>query len=103
MQQAAKVGDTIKGHDDCPDVTIKTGSPTVFVNGKPAARVGDIGYSHGCDNIEYLHPMHAPVITTGSSKVFINGKPAARVGDSTSCLDGIISHISSGGGSVFWA
>lgn len=103
MQKAARVGDTIAGHDFCPPVTIATGSPTVFIGSRPAARVGDIGTAHGCDNIEYMHPNHQPTITTGSSKVFIDGRPAARLGDQTTCLDGITSTITTGDGSVLWA
>lgn len=103
MQKAARVGDIIAGHDSCPAVAIRTGSPTVFVGGRPAARVGDVGNAHSCDNVEFLHPSHAPEIITGSAKVFINGRPAARVGDATTCLDGITSTITTGDGSIFWA
>jgi len=44
------------------------GSPTVFINGKPVMRAGDI-YDDGS------------LLTQGSATVFINNQPAARVGD----------------------
>lgn len=46
------------------------GSPSVFINGKPAVRVGD---RTGCG-----------VVVQGSSTVFVNGKPLARAGDGVS-------------------
>ena len=46
------------------------GSSDVFINGKPAARLGD--------------KTNCGVVVRGSSNVFINGKPMARVGDNTS-------------------
>ena len=48
-------------------------SATVFIGGKPAARVGDQATCIG--------PLD--VIAQGSTSVFIDGKPAARVGDPT--------------------
>lgn len=49
------------------------GSSNVFINGLPAARVGDMAVCHG--------PTDS--IATGSHTVFINRKPAARMGDRT--------------------
>ena len=51
--------------------TISSGSGDVFINGLPAARVGD---ATSC----------GATIVTGSSTVFINGKPAALLGAATS-------------------
>ena len=48
------------------------GSPDVFINGKPAAVQGD---ATGCGGS----------IVTGSSGVFINGKPMAAAGDAAGC------------------
>lgn len=50
---------------------IANGSPNVFINGVPAARIGD---STGC----------GATILSGSSTVFINGVPAAIMGSATS-------------------
>ncbi|UBV44827.1 PAAR domain-containing protein (plasmid) [Deinococcus taeanensis] len=78
MPPAARLGD----QHVCPQSTgwtphvggpINAGSPTVFVGGRPAARVGDSCVCVG--------PPDS--ITQGSGTVRINGKPAARLGDRT--------------------
>jgi uncharacterized Zn-binding protein involved in type VI secretion len=51
------------------------GSPNVFINGRPAATLGD---KTGCGG----------VTVGGAANVFINGKPAARVGDLTTGCPG---------------
>lgn len=51
---------------------IAQGSGNVFIEGSPAARLGD-ATTHPC------------VVAGGSSSVFINGSPAARIGDGVSC------------------
>ncbi|MFP8966458.1 PAAR domain-containing protein [Pokkaliibacter sp. CJK22405] len=53
---------------------VAAGAPNVFINGVPAARVGDRLICNG--------PPDS--IKQGSATVFINGKPAARQGDGTS-------------------
>jgi uncharacterized Zn-binding protein involved in type VI secretion len=56
---------------------ILSGSPNVFIDGLPAARVGDNGiHAGGCGPTSY-------VIKGGDPSVLIDGKPAARVGDPT--------------------
>jgi uncharacterized Zn-binding protein involved in type VI secretion len=56
--------------------TISTGSPDVFVNGIPVARVTDI----------YICSIHGPnPIIKGSSRLWANGLPVARIGDPTAC------------------
>lgn len=54
------------------------GSPTVRVNGQPAARVGDFA---NCPLFTGFVPHVGGDISSGSSTVRINGLPAARVGD----------------------
>jgi uncharacterized Zn-binding protein involved in type VI secretion len=71
----------------CNDV-LAEGSKNVFVEGKPAARVGDRG---SCGAFTLL----------GSSSVRINGKPAVRVGDQVQCANGRIGVIRDGASSVF--
>lgn len=56
-----------------PSGAVSQGSPNVFVNGLPAARVTD---AESCD---------AGKVAQGSAGVFINGLPAARVGDKVTC------------------
>lgn len=72
MTSAARKGD----QHACPQTGhgvngIATGSPNVFINGVPAARIGD---STSC----------GANIISGSSSVFINGLPAAIMGSATS-------------------
>lgn len=81
MPAATRVSDNNTGHDSCPAVALAAGSPTVFINGQAAGRVGDPYNSHGCRT----HATHTPTISGGSSTVFINGKAAGRVGDPVSC------------------
>lgn len=90
---ATRQDDCCTGHDSCPPVPLVEGSPDVFINKKPAGRVGDHYASHGCIS----HPDHQDVIAAGSSTVFINGKPAARVGDAVS----ISGAVRNGSGDVF--
>lgn len=80
MPEATRLNDNCTGHDACPPVPLAEGSPNVYINGRPAGRVGDHYMSHGC----VTHPSHQDVIAAGSSKVVINGKPAARIGDAVS-------------------
>jgi uncharacterized Zn-binding protein involved in type VI secretion len=56
---------------------ITTGSSHVFVNGRPAARVGDRGTHAACCGPNTF------TIVGGDSSVLIDGKPAARVGSQT--------------------
>ena len=57
---------------------IVTGARRTYVNGRPAARLGDL---HVCPL-----PFHGTTrIVTGSTKTFIEGRPAARMGDRTGC------------------
>lgn len=73
MPKIARLGDT-SSHGG----TIIRGAGRTLVNGKPAARKGDM---HSCPI-----PGHGVTpITSGSSSVFIEGSPAARAGDSTGC------------------
>lgn len=78
MPAAARVGDP--GIPHCSSYVIANGSGDVFVNGRPAARLGDLSTPH-------LRPAglfcvtHVAPIIKGSNSVFINGRPAARQGD----------------------
>lgn len=80
MPAVTRLQDNCTGHDSCPSVPLVTGSPTVFVNGKPKGRVTDQYQSHGC----VTHLSHQDVISQGSSTVFCDGLAVARVGDSVS-------------------
>lgn len=77
MPSAARRGDPGVVH--CSGYVIASGSTDVFINGRPAARVGDPSTTH-------LKPggpcvPHSASISAGSPNVFVNGKSLARVGD----------------------
>lgn len=77
MPLAARLGDTIS-HGGA----IVSGSPIVFIDGRPGARLGD---AVACS-------LHGPqVIVTGSAIVSYDCMPAARMGDTTSCGATIVS------------
>lgn len=70
-EQAARLNDT-GSHGG----KIITGSDVVSIDGRKAARVGDI----------YDCPEHGPnPIITGSDVLFIGSKAAARIGSLTEC------------------
>lgn len=76
---------------------IDKGSPNVFINGLPAARMTDT-------SDEWTVPSCSTgtgVIIGGSGNVFINGLPAARKGDAVSPHTDIPGEITSGSGNVF--
>lgn len=68
MTNAARIGDPL----DCGD-NIAQGSGNVFINNKPAVRVGDATMGHGC--------WPPTAIAAGAGTVFINNIPAVKVGD----------------------
>ena len=84
MPPQARLGDKSQVPNDshgclgCPHSCVgpaTSGSPDVFVNGKPALRVGDQGtHSSCCGDNNW-------VAQTGSATVFINNKAAHREGD----------------------
>lgn len=88
MPQAARKGDPGTVH--CSGYVIATGSGDVFINGRPAARVGDTSTSHLRPAGRFCVPHVAP-IARGSTTVFINGRPAARQGDPLSSCTRIAS------------
>lgn len=77
MPAAARQGDS--GVPHCSSFVIATGSPNVFINGRPAASVGDISTSH----LMPASPVcvaHVATITSGSPRVLVNGRPMATLG-----------------------
>lgn len=80
MPSVAFKGSTCTGDGCFPPRESTSGSPNVFINGKPALRVGDTWEVHSCGD-----SSHDGVQATGSRFVFVNGKPLARVGDDVSC------------------
>lgn len=86
MPAAARLGDKAQVDADahgCPACPhpgvgpIVTGSPDVFVNGKPAARQDDLGIHAVCCGPNNF------TIKKGSPTVYVNGKPFARMNDQT--------------------
>jgi uncharacterized Zn-binding protein involved in type VI secretion len=70
---------TDPGVPHCTGYTIATGSPDVFVNNLPVARVRDLSTPHLLPGSPC--PSHVSAIQSGSSTVFVNGRAMARVGD----------------------
>jgi uncharacterized Zn-binding protein involved in type VI secretion len=62
---------------------ITTGSSHVLVNGRPAARVGDVGVHSACVGPNTFE------IVSGDSSVLINGRAAAKVGSTTKHCGGM--------------
>jgi len=91
MSSVARLADTCTGHGCWPSRPNDQGSSDVFVNSRPAHRVGDHWITHVCGS------AHDSVLAAGSSTVFVNGKPIGRVGDSIACG----SFIKTGSGDVF--
>lgn len=72
-------GECYAGHDDVPEgepkefvTTFVTGAATVFMNNKPVALVGSVGYTD-CG--------HTTTALTGSNTVFVEGKAIHQKGD----------------------
>ena len=79
--KAVKVGDIGTEHDGFHPTKVTAGSGDVFIDGVPAARVGDPLEPHD----KPKNPPHGRVIATGSSTVFINGRPDGITGGAISC------------------
>jgi uncharacterized Zn-binding protein involved in type VI secretion len=75
MKQLARLGDT------CGGTPIVTAASSVFVEGKPAAKVGSAVAPHG-----HGDHVHAPTVVTGIVSVLIEGQPAAHLGSKTTCV-----------------
>lgn len=80
-KHAAKVGNIGTDHEGFYPTPITAGSPDVFIDGIPAARVGDPLAPHDKPN----HPPHPRKIASGSSTVLVNGKPLAMTGSAVDC------------------
>lgn len=94
MPEAARLNDLCTGHGCWPARANDQGSPNVFINSRPAHRVGDHWPAHTCPSIPNTHDGS---LAAGSSSVFVNGKAAGRVGDAVSCG----STVATGSSNVF--
>ena len=81
MPKAAKVGDQVTDHDGFHPTAISAGSPDVFIDNQPAARVGDPTPPHSKPN----HPPHGRTIAVGNPNILVNGLPLAETGSAVSC------------------
>lgn len=82
MPGIARLGNDLNsGHILIDATPCVAGSPTVFCNGVPVARVGDPWAPH---------VLHVPLSLTGSTTVFANGLGVTRIGDLTDCGTTII-------------
>lgn len=101
---AARVNDPVEAKADvhgapcCPHQVkgfITVGSTDVFINGQPAARVGDQGMHAACCGPNTF------VIAVGSNTVFVNNQKAARTKDTTLHCGGSSGEITQGSDDVF--
>jgi uncharacterized Zn-binding protein involved in type VI secretion len=83
MPFAARIFDPL-GH---PGVIVGPGCPNVFINGLPAACVGD---QTVCGMPPVAGPHPPTPIVKGSATVMIGKRPAARVGDLSGCGSPIV-------------
>lgn len=88
------VGDLGTDHDGFPPTPVTAGSPTVTIDGKPVARLGDPLAPHDKPN----HGPHPRTIAEGSGSILIDGKPAALTGHTVSCGGVVIGGASAVGG-----
>ena len=89
MPRVIRIGvDISQGHGWAPTpCDVPTGDRTVFVNGFPAAAVGDL-YNVAKHIPPPLQPPHVGMFAMGgSNSVFVNGRPIHRDGDAISCGD----------------
>lgn len=103
MPAATKISDTTTGICDIGEDCCShgrtgingTGSPNVFINGKPAHRLSD-GGSIICPHGGYFQSVAA------SKTVIVNGLGLTRIGDSTVCVNcGCNGNHNSGSQNVF--
>ena len=78
---ATRIGDADVPH--CSGMVRAVGSPTVFVNGIPWSRQGDINTPHLIPAGKFC-AIHAAPIASGSATVRVNGLGAGRIGDAIS-------------------
>lgn len=88
MAGAARQGD--RGQIHCSPWTIANGSADVYINNRPAARLGDKTSLHLRPAGKICVP-HTAAITQGAATVRINGKPAARIGSQLAGCTKVIS------------
>lgn len=88
------VGDIGTDHEGFPPTPVISGSPTVIIDGKPAARQGDPLAPHTKPD----NSPHPRAIAEGSGSIMIDGKPAALTGHAVDC-GGVVIGSASGEGS----
>ena len=76
---------------------IAAGCATVFIGGRPAARLGD---AHACPASTGSVPHVGGPISSGSATVFIGGRQAARLEDEATCT-GAADQVAEGSRNVF--
>jgi uncharacterized Zn-binding protein involved in type VI secretion len=65
---------------------ILEGDPTVLVNGRPVATIGDSVSPHFCCGVPHCPPIHCSAETTATSAtVLVGGKPICVTGDIDTC------------------
>lgn len=89
MKGCTFLGAKSTGHICYPPTALLEGSPNVFVNNKPAGRVGDKFASHSCPGSDPPPPHLVRPISQGPLNVYFNMRPPGRAGDFIACGDKI--------------
>jgi uncharacterized Zn-binding protein involved in type VI secretion len=88
LKPAGSVGQVADGHPHCFETSkVTKGSPDVFFEGYPAARVGDPVAPHSGTCSKH-GKLHSRKVDTGSPTVFANGMQVTRKGDMVKCDTG---------------
>jgi hypothetical protein len=65
---------------------ILTGDPTVLINGRPVATIGDSVSPHPCCGAQNCPPTHCAAETTATTAtVLVGGRPICITGDIDTC------------------
>lgn len=74
------LGGMCTGHGCYPPRNNLQAASTVFVEGIPVHRQGDMWAPHTCGD-----SVHASVLAKGSATVYVEGKQCGRIGDPVAC------------------
>lgn len=95
-QKFVLVGDIGTEHNGYVPSPVVAGSPTVMMDNKPVARLGDPLEPHARPG----RPPHPRSIAEGSNTIFVDGKPVALTGHAVDCGGVVIGSGSGEGGDI---
>jgi uncharacterized Zn-binding protein involved in type VI secretion len=89
MKGCTYIGALSTGHICYPPTALVQSSQNVYVNFKPAGRLGDLFTAHACPCDKCPPPHTVRAISDGPLNVYFNMRPPGRIGDQISCGDKI--------------